>query len=220
MQNEELFPHIITHRQFSTPQTIILEFASSTTFIPGQVVAISNTPNGLAPRLYSIASAPDERIIRIIFDIKPAGALTPELAKLKPGDTIYASKPFGDFICDNHPAYWIATGTGIAPFVSMTIAGLAINKTLLHGARLLDELHFSSLFEDVLGSHYHRFCTAQSHPFVNQGRLTHFLKQKTDLPKDIMYYLCGSPEMVIEVRNILVEEKGISYEKVAAEIYF
>ena len=39
------------------------------------------------------------------------------------------------------------------------------------------------------------------------GRLTHWLKEKKDLPADQTYYLCGRAEMVVEVRDILLNKR-------------
>jgi len=40
-----------------------------------------------------------------------------------------------------------------------------------------------------------------------------------DLPEDQKYYLCGSAEMVVECREILIS-KGIAFSNIVAEIYF
>jgi ferredoxin--NADP+ reductase len=40
-----------------------------------------------------------------------------------------------------------------------------------------------------------------------------------NLPTDENYYLCGSSEMVVETRDILVD-KGVPFGNIIAEIYF
>ena len=35
----------------------------------------------------------------------------------------------------------------------------------------------------------------------------------------LKYYLCGSAEMVVEIRDILIE-KGIPFDRIISEIYF
>jgi ferredoxin--NADP+ reductase len=42
---------------------------------------------------------------------------------------------------------------------------------------------------------------------------------QSNLPLNYKYYLCGSAEMVVDVRDILIA-KGIPYEQIFAEIYF
>jgi len=109
-------------------------------FIPGQVVKLTSD-HSLAPRLYSIASGNKETTLKFLFDLKTDGELTPLLSKLMPGDKIWMSKPFGEFTCDNEPAVWVASGTGIAPFLSMAFSGNTNNKKLIHGGR--NEENFS-----------------------------------------------------------------------------
>jgi len=187
-------------------------------FIPGQVIALAMQPE-FEPRLYSIASGLEDGYIGILFDINPEGELTPLLAALSTGETVFASDPFGKFNCSPDRAVWIATGTGIAPFVSMVRSGRTDNVQLIHGARYLKSFFFSTLFKTELSSDYLRFCTAETGDGVITGRLTDYLRNKDDLSTDIKYYLCGSSQMVIDVREILLS-KGIPFDHIIAEIYF
>ncbi len=187
-------------------------------FIAGQVIALAMQPEA-EPRLYSIASGINEDYIGILFDLNPDGELTPQLVNLKEGETVFMSDPFGKFHCAPEPAVWIATGTGIAPFISMVRSGRSTDVQLIHGARYLKDFFFSTLFKSELATAYMRFCTAETGDGVRQGRLTDFLRMKDDLSTDIKYYLCGSSQMVIDVREILLS-KGIPYDHIIAEIYF
>lgn len=195
-----------------------ISFAKTKTFSAGQVVALS-TDLKIPARLYSIASGTDEDKIRILFDVIPEGLLTNQLSTLKKGDDIYVSEPFGKFICDKMPAYWIASGTGIAPFASMFFSGLSTNKILIHGGRKLDSFYFQNYFAPALGENYIRCCSQEIGDGVFEGRLTKYLRACNNFPANYKYYLCGSAEMVVETRDILIS-KGISFDKIIAEIYF
>ena len=46
-----------------------------------------------------------------------------------------------------------------------------------------------------------------------------YLVEQTDLDPDLKYYLCGSAEMVVETRDILIG-KGIPFGQIISEIYF
>jgi ferredoxin--NADP+ reductase len=64
-----------------------------------------------------------------------------------------------------------------------------------------------------------RCCSQQEGNGVFAGRVTQYLEDAEDLPMDQKYYLCGSAEMVVESREILIS-KGIPFNNIVAEIYF
>jgi ferredoxin-NADP reductase len=208
----------VTDLQLIAPNTYLLSFEKKFSFKAGQVIALSLNPED-DPRLYSLCSGEQDTIHQILFDVNPNGFLTPQLRQLSAGATIFISEPFGKFTSHHERAVWIATGTGIAPFVAMTKSGQYPNKTLLHGSRTLDKFFFNTLFKDQLADQYLRFCTKEKSEGIFEGRLTQYLKSKNDLDTSINYYLCGQVEMVIEVREILLS-KGIPFNNIIAEIYF
>ncbi|MCX6230935.1 MAG: FAD-binding oxidoreductase [Bacteroidetes bacterium] len=214
----ELHKQIITSNQQIAPNTYILSFKRDFIFAPGQWIAISLHLND-TPRLYSIASGISNDEIMILFDIKAGGELTPNMATLKKGDEIFISNPQGSFFGKSGKGWWIATGTGIAPFKAMLDSGLGKDKKLLHGGRTLDSFYFENQFSEALGENYIRCCTREKGDNVFEGRITEYLKKQNQLPPDEKYYLCGSSEMVVETRDILVD-KGVPYENIKAEIYF
>lgn len=217
-KQKELFPTKIIKKEEIAPGIFTILTEKKFDFIPGQVVAVALSP-AEEPRLYSIASGNKASHIRILFDINPAGLLTPRMADLTPGDLVLMSKPFGRFLGTDEPAWWIATGTGVAPFISMAESGLGKNKKLIHGARTPNEFWFSEFFSTVLNDNYVRFATRETGPEIQSGRLTQWLKSQNNLPNNIKYYLCGNANMVVDVRDILVS-KGIPYDNIIAEIYF
>jgi ferredoxin--NADP+ reductase len=196
----------------------LITFSRDFEFLPGQVIGI-NIGDEKPARLYSIASGNKENDIMILFNIKDDGYLTPLLASCKPGDSIQISPPFGNFICNEKEAYWIASGTGIAPFASMIFSGMPEGKILIHGSRFLSNFYFQSEIAPIMNKAYIRCCSAESGEGVYSGRLTQYIKELEWLPADKKYYLCGSPEMVVDTRDILIS-KGIPYESIVAEIYF
>jgi ferredoxin--NADP+ reductase len=196
----------------------LLSFPRDFEFIPGQVIGI-NIGESQPERLYSIASGKSDPDIKILFNIKDDGYLTPRLALCKKGDTILISPPFGNFICDVEEAFWIASGTGVAPFVSMIFSGIYEGKTLIHGSRTLSDFYFQKELSSIMKTNYIRCCTKETGDGIYEGRLTKYLEDQKHLPADKKYYLCGSPEMVVDTRDLLIR-KGIPYENIVAEIYF
>jgi len=196
----------------------VLTFKRTFDFVPGQVIGICLSYSD-EPRLYSIASGTNNSHIQILYNIKPTGKLTPPLTHAKAGDVIYISPPFGSYSGSAEPAWWIASGTGIAPFSSMFRSGLGSDKVLLHGGRFLESFYFENEFLPVLGKNYIRCCSRESGKDIFPGRLSAYLQQHPNLPTDIKYYLCGSAEMVVDARDILIS-KGIPFSNIVSEIYF
>jgi len=196
----------------------VMSFVRNFDFKAGQVVAIDIIPEGNA-RLYSIASGENDDDVEILFDEKPNGKLTPYLSRMKVGEKIYVSEPFGNFLSRNEKAWWIAVGTGIAPFVSMARSGLGTNKTIIQGAKWDDNFYFSEELENAFLQNYVRCCSQQEDTVNFKGRLTEWLRKQPELPMDIEYYLCGSAEMVVEVRDLLIE-KGVHFKNIISETYF
>jgi ferredoxin/flavodoxin---NADP+ reductase len=129
------------------------------------------------------------------------------------------SGSYGSFRDDDSPAFWISTGTGIAPFYSMFQAGMSSQKILIHGVRHLNQFYFEDELEWALGSRYVRCCSHETSCNVYPGRITSYLLETNHFPKDYKYYLCGKSLMVVEVRDLLIS-KEIPYENIYAEIYF
>ncbi len=213
----KLYPTPLLAIKEVAPDVFVIRIKREEDFIPGQVVGISHD-NVLEPRLYSIASGKDEENIDILFNIKYDGLLSPILAKKNAGDILYISKPFGSFILNHSHAYWIASGTGIAPFRSYYRSGYRPIE-LIHGGRTMQSFYFHEEFENQSDFPFIRCCSSDVSGEVYAGRLTHYLRQHDQLKPEAFYFLCGSAEMVVEVRDILIG-KGIPYHQVVAEIYF
>ena len=135
-----------------------------------------------------------------------------------PGDTLWVSEPYGSFLADDKPAWWIATGTGIAPFYSMFKSGFAKNKKLIHGVAYLNQFYFEDELEWEMGENYTRCCSRESSCNVVPSRVTDYLSNFTKFP-DVKFYLCGKALMVVEVRDLLIA-RGVPFENILSEIYF
>lgn len=199
------------------PGIFLVSFKRDFEFIPGQVVKIT-TDNTLAPRMYSIASGSNDPNIQLIYDIKPEGQLTNILKNLRAGDKLLVSSPIGNFICKGEKAWWIATGTGIAPFYSMFRSGQTKGITLLHGVRKPENALFRDEF-NVLEGGYYPCCSGKQADGMFKGRVTDFLMHMENIPVDASFYLCGSAEMVVDVRDLLIERK-VPFGNIYSEIYF
>ena len=155
----------------------------------------------------------------VLFDVNPSGLLTPRLAELQPGDRLQVSQPFGFFTDEEGPAWWIATGTGIAPFYSMFRSMGTDDKILIHGGRTKDSFYFQDEFSTHLGDRYVRCSSRETGEGLWPGRLTSFLMERESFDPSMKYFLCGNAEMVVDVRDLLIS-RGVPFSNIRAEIYF
>ena len=118
-------------------------------FIPGQYISIIIDPS--TRRQYSISNYSSASFdeFEIIVDIKPNGVGTTYLKNLNVGDEISFIGPIGRFVLAENLSkdlYFIATGTGIAPFKSMIEFLIHKNLHLSHNIHV----HFGTRFSKDL----------------------------------------------------------------------
>jgi ferredoxin--NADP+ reductase len=182
-------------------------------------------------RAYSMASAHYEEELEF-FSIKvPDGPLTSKLQHLNVGDEVLVnSKATGSLIADNllpgRHLYLIATGTGLAPFLSI-IRDPEIYENfdkviLTHGARYVDELAYQDIitehlpnneyFGEVVREKLIYYPTVTREEFRTMGRLTDLLSSdqlSADIglppvsPVNDRFMLCGSPGMLRDFTLVL-----------------
>lgn len=201
-------------------------------FENGQFVMIGLMVDGKPlMRAYSVASANWEEDLEF-FSIKVQdGPLTSRLQHLKVGDEILVSKkPTGTLLLgDLNPGkhlYLLSTGTGIAPFLSVTKDPDVYEQfekiILVHGVRHKEDLAYYDRFTKELPEHEYLgemvrekliyYPVVSREPFEHQGRLTDLLKSGKlfeDIglppmnPQDDRAMLCGSMAMNRDTSEIL-----------------
>jgi len=200
------------------PGVFYIRLARTGDFIPGQLLALSKEAGGDL-RYYSLASGLDDDFWGILYDRVAEGRLTPVLSEMTPGDVLYVSEPFGDFLPRKSSMVWIGTGTGIAPYYSMLRSGLAGDSVIMiHGARKREDFYFYDSFRNSLGDRYIPCSSQSEEPGFYPGRLSRYLNEEFSFP-DSTFYLCGSSSMVVDIRDILVA-RGVDYNRIISEIYF
>ncbi len=214
--NSSLKSYTLTNNEEISSGVHVISFLREFDFKPGQVVKIAVNKTH-PPRIYSICSGNKENEVRVLFNVKDDGFLTPKLAAMIPGEEILVSAPYGSFLGTREKAWWIATGTGVAPFYSMIKSGLSTKK-LIHGVRHINQFYFEDELEQELDENYVRCCSGETSCNTFPGRVTDYLNTIEKLP-DVKYYICGQALMVVEVRDLLIK-KGIQFDNIMAEIYF
>lgn len=167
-------------------------------------------------RSYTICSGEKDEHLQILFRLIPEGRLTPWLAGLKPGDPVDLSAPYGEFIIRDlrRPAYFIATGTGIAPARAYIRTHPEWNLTLVHGVRDRVDLFYHDEF-----SASKRVACLSSAPLPGgHARVTGYMAAQA-LPCDAHYYLCGSNAMFYDMRDVLAAQ-GVPSAHIFTEAYY
>jgi ferredoxin-NADP reductase len=168
-------------------------------FAPGQRIDIRKDD---IVRAYSLVSAPAERELTLCIRRVAKGRLSPWLAEVEPDTPIHFSGPFGYFLFHLSPrsAIFVATGTGIAPFVSMVRAGVR-NVTLLHGATSAEQTYYGPWLAERV-AHYTACLSgpvSKSLPYPTfSGRVTDFIGRRLS-GQSYDFYVCGRPAMVRDV---------------------
>jgi len=182
-------------------------------------------------RAYSIASANYEEELEF-FSIKvPDGPLTSRLQNIQIGDELLISaKPTGTLVADHllpgRNLYLLATGTGLAPFMSIIRDPEVYERfekvILIHGTRriidlayrdmITQELPQNEFFGEQVQNQLIYYPTVTREAFENQGRITELMlngKLFSDigLPQptleDDRFMLCGSPVMLKDLTKVL-----------------
>jgi ferredoxin/flavodoxin---NADP+ reductase len=131
------------------------------------------------------------------------GPLTSRLQHIQPGDTvIVGKKPTGtlliDYLLPAKRLYLLATGTGLAPFLSVIRDPETYEKfaqvVLVHGVREVKELAYRELLEqqlkqdeflgDMVQQQFLYYPTVTREAFVHQGRIPHVI-ENGQLAKDL-----------------------------------
>ncbi len=213
-------------------------------FEPGQYMTIGAVADDrLWQRPYSVASPPSvaasegfEFFVRHV----PVVRFTTLLWRLQPGARLQLSGPDGGFTMetdDPRTHLFVATGTGIAPFVSMIrelqARGRPRRTVVLHGASLASDLGYRELLEGLErdGSYPLRYVPTISRPDdprnagwrgrtgrVEQvvGAVCGDLGLRAD---GTVVYVCGNPYMILDVERELME---LDYDEfhVKKELYW
>ena len=252
--NQELYNATVIGREEINPQLVILRVrpdAEMFNFKPGQFGVLGlpgsaprvvestpeevpSDPDKLIRRAYSIASSSlEKRYVEFYLTLITSGQLTPRLFALKHGSRVFLGpKASGIFTLDRvapeKAVVMVATGTGLAPYISM-LRTMLVNDSqrrfvVLHGARYGWDLGYRGELESLArlrpnftyipsitrpdqDPHFHGH-TGRIQALVEQGVLEKESGIVLD-PAQAEVFLCGNPDMVNLVKGLL-EAKGFA----------
>ena len=186
-------------------------------------------------RAYSVVSPNYEAHLEFLSIKVPDGPLTSRLQHIKVGETLLVGKkPTGtlviDYLLPGKRLYLFATGTGLAPFMSIIRDPETYEKfeqvILVHSVRNIDELAYHDLLVDHLPKHellgemvakqLVYFPTVTRETFRTMGRITEHIETGKlfadhELPElnaaEDRVMICGSTDMLRDLKAML-EARG------------
>jgi len=235
---------VLVARELLSPtvaRLVVRPDAGVAPFVAGQYLALGiRVDDRVVQRPYSTASDPaaagvHEFLVRRVSD----GALTPRLWALPVGSRVRLGPPKGTFTLvagDRRPHLFVATGTGIAPFLGMlrTLARRPKppRTILIHGAARTEDLvcgdEIAALAAGGLPITYVPTVSRPDDP-ANRGWggrtgraesvLASILRSADQPPRSLSAYLCGNPGMVAAAEIALLEY-GLAPGDIHAERYW
>ena len=205
--------------RFFTPDIFELSLACADyAFVAGQCAVLLDDNGDSRP--YSISSSPEEPVLRFLIRRFSAGAVSNWLAERSVGDTVQVSLPFGGFRPSecNKSAVFIATGVGIAPFLSVLRSSSFAGRNVhcFYGVRVLEDAVPVPTLRNRVNLRLAVSREKTEDHFY--GRVSGLL-ETVDLPDDADYFICGYDAMIDEVFDLL-RARGIPARRLHSEVFF
>jgi len=197
-------------------------------FKAGQFLRLEIGENKLK-RYLSISNAPTETGYLEVTKKLTGSDFSKALDGLKSGDTVFIEYPMGSFILDEKPLKiaFLSGGIGITPIRSMikyaTDKKLDFNIALLYVNKTVDDIVFRQDFEDMQAANpQFKLVNVLSEPAgsidCKIGRIdSHIIEEAIPDFAERRFYICGPPEMVSAMKNILLNELHMPTEAVVTE---
>ena len=224
MSDKWLSGKVVENRHWTDTLFSLRVEGATPRFQAGQFVRIAlDTIEGNAgqrvARAFSFVNPPDDPILEFYGVVVPEGPLSPRLARLRAGDTLYvAPNPAGFLVLrevpDAETLWLISTGTGLAPFLSILRTPEPSqrfkNIVLVHAVRHARELAYRELIAQTPAK-YVTFVSRESAPgslggripaAINDGRLEAAAGLALR-PENSHVMLCGNPDMLRDAQAAL-----------------
>ncbi len=222
---------VLSKRQWTDQHFSLRLSAPGYDFRPGQFVRIGLPQHDgeVLARPYSVVNPPGEDELEIFFNIVPQGPLSPQLARLEPGDALKLSpRPNGFLTIDEVPfaetackhLWMLATGTGVGPFLSMLQSAHSWQHferlVLVYSVRTAQQLAYRDLIEGITQQRAEQFhfvpvvtrerVAGALHQRLTTALETGELEQRAGLqisPQTSHVMMCGNSTMIREAMELL-----------------
>lgn len=188
-------------------------------FTAGQTIQFVH---GDIERYYSLISAPGDPTLALCVRFMEGGNFTPTLATTDIGTRFKVTGPCGYFAfnASPRPPVFVATGTGVAPFVSMARSGVR-DFTLLHGVSFSEDLYYQDLFREIANNYVPCISGPIPEELMLPGKFEGWVSdyiRKNFSRTEYDFYLCGRDEMVRDV-TLLIDD-CFPGSRVFVEVFF
>jgi CDP-4-dehydro-6-deoxyglucose reductase len=214
----KLFPprenqrYVLVDRVQRTPSIVEFHFrpvGQPMRFWPGQYVTLGDERAGAPARCYSIANAPrpDGEIVLQITRVADGKTSLWIHDQVKIGDVVKMSGPYGTFIGDlsvDSPVLCLASGSGLAPILSLTEAALRRGYrkpvTLMFSARTAEDIYDLGMMRYWETRHrnfsYKPTLTREQRDGYLHGRIPAVLPECFKDLSQHSVFIAGNPEFV------------------------
>lgn len=181
---------------------------------------------GRTTRAYSFVNSPEQPVHEFYYISVEEGSLSPQLARLKPGDSVLvAQQPTGFFTLNEVPdakSLWLlSTGTAIGPYLSMLQTANLVDRfdqiVLVHCVRKHEDLSYRTEIEALVAQFEQRLVYV---PIVTREPDSEMLSERIPIaiangklvsqaqvaltPDASQVMVCGNPEMVRATKELLL----------------
>jgi predicted ferric reductase len=180
-------------------------------------------------RPFTISSSPYDETLD--FTIKLYGEFTNALSKLKKDEEVIVEGPFGNFTIedDEKNLVFIAGGVGVTPFISMIRERIHSRKrqkiTLIYAAKTKEDIVFKEELDNIKEEWFKKVYVLSQEKIEEEGYLDGRINREiierfvdTNEIKNTIFYLCGPPQMVKDMKEILINI-GIDKDNIKFEIF-
>ncbi|WP_017905363.1 ferredoxin--NADP reductase [Pseudomonas asplenii] len=193
-------------------------------------LGVTRADGGVVWRAYSMVSSPHDDFLEFFSIVVPGGAFTSELSRLNVGDSLLIERQAIGYLTldrfvDGRDLWLLATGTGVAPFLSILqdfevwerFERIVLVYSARHGAELAYRELIAGLAErDYLVEHAHKLrfvpiVTRETVPGALSGRIPQLIENGeleraaglalTAVHSRVM--ICGNPQMIDDTRQVL-----------------
>lgn len=227
------------HRWTPTLFSFTMNRPSHFKFTAGQFARIGlKVGEELVVRAYSVVSSPFDETLEFFSIVVPDGAFTSNLQHLKVGDELYLEKiPYGYLTLARyqqplpHDLWLLATGTGLAPFLSMLQDFETWSNyqkiNLVYSVRTADELAYVDRIQEIAETFGEGHVGFKFIPIITRNpsaplheRLP-ILIENGELEKAASLelnsttshvMLCGNPQMVDDTKEAL-KRRGLTMNR-------